>query len=266
MKAIVLLLDAGNTRLKWAIADLASSDGEYLRAGVVGYVDIEKEFARLAAEFTVDAVLVSCVAGMQKRQSIFSVCNTLNIPEPLFAKVAHRACGLSNNYSVIKQLGVDRWVAAVGALQVSGSGHRLIVDAGTAVTVDYVDADNVFQGGVILPGSKLMHDSLVGKTAGIQSQLDDAVSVLGKNTQECVNAGALYGWAGAVERVMQELVAMVRGSESWQMMLCGGDAERLSSVLNSDFFISHEFSCELTHRPNLIFIGLQSLWRSGELA
>lgn len=266
MKAIVLLLDAGNTRLKWAAAEPASSDGEYLRTGVVDYAGIEKEFVKLTAEFTVQAVLVSCVAGMQKRKSISLMCDALSIPEPVFVKVTHRACGLSNNYSAIEQLGVDRWVAAIGAMRVSDSGHRLIVDAGTAVTVDYVDADNVFQGGVILPGSKLMHDSLVGKTAGIQSQLDNAVSVLGKNTQECVNAGALYGWAGAVQRVMQELVSIVGGSESWQIMLCGGDAQRLSGVLNSGLLISHQFSYELSQQPNLIFVGLQSLWRSGELA
>ncbi len=252
----ILLLDAGNTRLKWAVAN---SEFDVLNSGVADYASMNALFAGSVLKGQIERVAVSCVAGKGVAQRIQEACSVCGMPDPLFAKVTAAACGLSNDYKTLDQLGVDRWVAALGAFKVFSAGEKIIVDAGTAVTVDWVDSRNVFQGGVILPGTKLMHDSLVGKTAGIKSQSGEVLSVLGKNTQECVNAGAFYGLAGAVERVVAELVSM-RGRQSpWQVLVCGGDAQKLAGQLTLPEGVS------MVLQPDLIFIGLLNLLQTGEL-
>ena len=124
-----------------------------------------------------------------------------------------------------------------------------MVDAGTAVTIDLVSAANRFEGGVILPGFVTMHDALLGRTAGVESEFHQVSSVVGRNTSECVNAGAQFGLIGAVEKVVSEMSKSatlgIDGGEP-RILVMGGDAKAIIGGT----------SMKVELQPDMIFNGL----------
>lgn len=232
-----LLIDIGNTRTKWAIVTVQG----FIQAR--GFLD---ESGVFDGDSLLDELLdgiqeawISCVGKAEVLERVvLMVKRELNLDASM-SFVEPQLGVLSNGYNDLQRLGVDRWVAALGARSVIPEGALIIVDAGTAVTIDLVSNDNVFEGGVILPGLAMMHDSLVGKTAGISSELSVAGSVIGKTTQECVNSGALFGLVGAIERVVAEILRESNGGDI-SLLICGGDAAKIQTlsklplIFNSD--------------------------------
>lgn len=232
-----LLFDVGNTRTKWVLMDYS---GEVV---VRGFLDESGEFDSSAflpnMQDTVTEVWVSCVAKTQVLDRLSRMIKRLLGLDVSLASVEPALGLLNNGYKDLDSLGVDRWVAALGAREVITTGDLIVIDAGTAVTIDYVSEVNVFEGGVIIPGLKMMHDSLVGKTAGIFSEFHSTEALIGKTTQECVNAGVTFGLVGAIEKVVEEMQSRC-ASNNVNVLICGGDAGRIQSLskrplqLNSD--------------------------------
>ncbi len=221
-----LLLDAGNTRTKWAITDFNS--GKLLDRGVLDRGADGAGMDRLS-HFAIDSAWISCVASEQVLVDLKRGVKdnfSLNLNEAI---VEQEAVGMLNNYADLARLGVDRWVAALGARSIYPQGTLIVVDAGTAVTIDLVSINNRFEGGVILPGFVTMHDALLGRTAGIDSEFRQVSSVIGRSTSECVNAGAQFGLIGAVEKVISEMRAseMLSSDDELRILLMGGDAEAI---------------------------------------
>ena len=230
-----LLIDIGNTRVKWALVDrklFAKGD-----ASDWSLVQKQKD------EF--QSIWISCVGKDSTFKQVVKQLRELSDIEPISVKVSAKACGLVNQYKSLDRLGVDRWVAAIGARALRPTGELIIIDVGTAVTIDCVDAESNYLGGVILPGFAMMHDSLVGKTAGISSLRQDPVAIIGQNTQECVNSGAHYGLVGAIERIVSE-IRVDHGGDSTQLLITGGDAEQVIASSHLPF----------DHQANLLFDGL----------
>lgn len=230
-----LLIDIGNTRVKWALIDqqiLVKGDADDWSA-------LEKH------KDAIHSAWISCVGNDSIFKKVAKQVREICGIKPFSVKVTSSACGLVNQYKNLERLGVDRWIAAIGARALRPSGELIVIDVGTAVTIDCVDAKSNYLGGVILPGFAMMHDSLVGQTAGISSLRQDTVGVIGKNTQECVNAGAHYGLVGAIERVVSEMQADL-GSESMDLLITGGDAGLVIASSHLPF----------DHQANLLFDGL----------
>jgi type III pantothenate kinase len=237
-----LLIDAGNTRIKWAIAE--SFADEIVASGVVS--ENWGEVSVFATQ--VDSVWVSCVAGRSVVNEIFTEVRSAFEVDAQLVSVSASAGGLTNNYADLDRLGVDRWVAAIGARAVAKHGALIVIDAGTAITIDLVTEDNCFEGGVILPGFASMHDALLERTAGIDSYRQPVDSVVGKNTRECVNSGVQYGMVGAIERIVAEMRAIL-GDAPPRVMVMGGDASAITAYSN--------LKVEL--QSNMIFNGLMLL-------
>lgn len=237
-----LLVDAGNTRLKWAL----------LNQGVLSNVGHARQgewaaFDRLIEQVDIDDAWVSSVAGESVQQKLRQRLMEASVPCRVVG-VSKSAAGVENAYRSLTELGVDRWVAAIGSQMAFAGKSRVIVDAGTAVTVDWVNEKNVFQGGAILPGAHLMHDSLVGNTSDIHSEFSVVESSLGRSTRDCVNAGTQFGLAGAIERIIAEY-AKIAGQTTISVVICGGDAVWLHKLLR----------CHSVLDTDLIFKGLQLL-------
>jgi type III pantothenate kinase len=160
------------------------------------------------------------------------------------AQVSPSLAELKNGYADLARLGVDRWLAVAGARQVIASGNVVVVDAGTAVNIELLDAEHVYRGGVIMPGMELMHDSLVGRTAGIESTMGVDQYVVGVNTRQCVNAGVRNSVFGGVERAIKEICENLVGSVS--IIVTGGGAQ---AILNGVDY-------PLEHVEDLVLIGL----------
>jgi len=236
-----LLFDIGNTRVKWALIE--GSGFSSRDAAQADQFDAQDSLQPLLAHASyVKSVWVSCVGSHDVLNNIQTwVDSNLTAPFNIF-KVSAAAGEFKNAYKDIKKLGVDRWAAAWGARALVPEGHIIIVDAGTTVTIDWLDANNVFQGGAIVPGATLMHDSLVDQTVGIQSVLVDAAPLVGRTTQDCVNSGVHFGLVGAVRNIIQEMQRKIHVShldhphlhyeaEDAVIVLTGGDSKILSTTL-----------------------------------
>ncbi|MFO1318430.1 MAG: type III pantothenate kinase [Burkholderiales bacterium] len=164
--------------------------------------------------------LVACnVAGDCVREAVQSIAATMQLEPHWFASTLH-AAGVANTYDRPTQLGADRWAAALGAWR---RRHEacVIVNAGTALTVDALDDAGQFLGGLIVPGIHTMLDSLAQRTAGLARQAG-SYRAFPSNTGDAMWTGALDAALGAVERVRRrlsdhsgrEVVALVSGGGS----------------------------------------------------
>ncbi|HAF44642.1 MAG TPA: type III pantothenate kinase, partial [Gallionellaceae bacterium] len=155
----MLLLDVGNSRCKWALVQ----DGAWTHQGVAGnteWIALQHAFAALPVP---DRVVVSNVAGEAMAQRLRAVCAEWKCPLE-FVTASAQCCGVHNGYEQTERLGSDRWAALIAAWQ-RVRGACLVVNCGTATTVDALSAQGEFLGGLILPGVSLMQHSLATNTA-----------------------------------------------------------------------------------------------------
>ena len=252
-----LFFDIGNTRLKWAL----DNGGVFEHSGGVAHqsFDLSELEACLNQEGEVQSVWASSVAASDLQKQLESWVNRFLGQQVNWVAVDAVRSGVRNCYEDLAKLGVDRWMAVLGASQfrkTSGDENSpvIVIDAGTAVTVELLDIDNHYRGGVILPGLVLMHDSLVGRTQGIDSVMVDVVGVIGQNTQQCVNSGVRNGLLGAIERVIREICELLGCVESdVLLLLTGGDAGFVNENSNLEFIVL----------PHLVLNGLVSFADDG---
>jgi type III pantothenate kinase len=232
---MMLMIDVGNTRLKWR-----RHDGAALGAGgTVVHRDVApREWLRdLPADGTRPArVLVANVAGPGVAHALgeWSLANWGLRAE--FVHSAARAGGVTSSYAHPETLGVDRWLGMIGAW---ARVHAPLVclAAGTALTVDAVDAAGHHVGGLIVPGYDLMIDALLGRTAeiapGVARAAPRGEGLFGCNTAAAVDLGARHALAAVAERAVRALAAAV--GQAPRVFLGGGDAERLAPLLGVPF-------------------------------
>ena len=245
MKA--LLLDVGNTRIKWGILD-----GEQIRrTGHIAQQKVrEQGLGALTSKLptNVDVVLASNVAGQTFATRLSGVIGAHCRRDVHFAKPERQACGIRNGYRQPRRLGVDRWVAMIGAWSELQSAC-VVVDVGTAVTIDALDDDGQHIGGQILPGVALTCAALASSTSNIESvggrvpKANAGLDIFGDNTAKAVRNGAWSAVVGAVER---SITTLRSNAYDPHVVLTGGDASRMLTALGSEHL----------HRPNLVLQGL----------
>ncbi|MDD5383946.1 MAG: type III pantothenate kinase [Gallionella sp.] len=220
-----LLIDAGNTRIKWALVD----EGTWLRSGVLPVEqagELSHQFAGLQG---IRQIWVSNVAGEEIAQHIRNAGAGLSV-QPRFIVAQEAQCGVRNGYSSPSRLGSDRWAALIAAWHLV-RGTCLVVNSGTATTVDALSATGEFIGGLILPGVELMQRSL--RDAAVQLQAAQRQPGQGEyvpfpmSTADALYGGALQASCGAIERQYALL-----GDGSAPVVLSGGAEAVLRNRLN----------------------------------
>ena len=240
-----LLIDIGNSRSKFG---LCNDQNLTLAAAIENHqLSSEELDVCLSAIDHPESAWVSSVGESSRLELVREWLMSRFDLDAYVVRVEQSAAGIRNDYKDVDQLGVDRWLAAIGARAVCAAGDIIIIDAGTAVTIDWLDREDVFQGGVIIPGYELMHRALVGNTAGIESRVAGARQIIGKTTRECVNSGLSYGLRGAVERIVTEMQYLIDSSIT--VLLTGGSSGRLQDQLNLEYRVE----------PNLVLTGLAAL-------
>jgi type III pantothenate kinase len=243
----VLLLDVGNSRLKWGILD----DSDIRRTGLIALSDVrEKGLAALTTRLPrrVDAVLASNVAGSSFATRLSGVIGMHCNVDVQFARSERCGWGVTNSYRQPRLLGVDRWVAMIGGWAEQRSAC-LIVDAGTAVTLDAIDDEGTHLGGQIIPGVETMLNSLGSATSDLPAikpsanQSSGDLKIFGRNTAAAIREGAQNAVAGAVDRALKTLH---ENGYDPTVILTGGGASRILGALDTD----------PVHRPNLVLFGL----------
>ena len=191
--------------------------------------------------------LVSNVAGAQVGETLRRACESRGTRLEFIASQPGQL-GVTNGYRDPSQLGTDRWAALIAAHRV-GPGHKLVVNAGTALTIDALTADGRFRGGMIVPGPALMRRSLDRGTAGLRLT-EGAFAEFPASTPDAITTGAIQACAGAVERMRDAMAGA--GCAPSQVVLSGGSAPELAPHL----------PIAATIRENLVLDGLLLIARS----
>jgi len=241
-----LLMDVGNSRIKWGVLDA----GNIRRTGHIAQASIRENglqvlTTRLPTD--VDEVFVSNVAGTTFGTRLSGVVGMHCHCDVRFAHTERRGWGVTNGYGQPRRMGVDRWVAMVGAWSEVG-GACLVVDVGTAVTIDALDDVGQHFGGQIIAGVTLMSRALATtsdipdvKPAAGRGKPD--LGMFATSTAAAVREGASNAIAGAVDRAFRTLQS---SGYAPAIVLTGGDSSRILHAL-----------CETPlHRPHLVLQGL----------
>lgn len=241
-----LLIDAGNTRLKWCWYD---GDELPLEMESCAYDDLEEQGVDLfrSSGPDVTGVLICNVAGVELADRLNRGFKAWGLV-PVYLNSQKACAGVQNAYEQPENLGVDRWMSVLGAWKMRQDAC-CIVDCGTAVTIDVMTDSGRHLGGIIVPGMEMMQESLIEETAGISgdkvpSEMQSADSMLARDTEGAIIMGSLYALVALIERVRAE-VEQEMGYEL-PLILTGGDTDMIQPLL----------SCESLVEPMLVFHGM----------
>lgn len=223
MKSSCLDLDVGNSRIKWrcgsargacSLAELPNFSSKVNRVRVSS-VSFDK---------------ISLQTAIQEHYGI----------EPEFAEPTRYLTGVSNGYEDETQLGIDRWLALVAAYNKMHSSV-MVIDAGTAVTLDFVNSEGLHLGGYIVPGLQTLRKSLSRDTALVQVSTDPGEKSslgLASNTDQAVNNGCLAMLCAFIEESYRTMCGQYR--QVFRIFLSGGDSELIAKSCPLDFTLDQD--------------------------
>ncbi len=230
---MILLLDVGNSRLKWAmqVGERLQHHGSCLHQDRLA--DMTVIWGELPRP---DAVYCASVASAHLSSELTQQVKLLwDLPLQML-QTSSRCVGVSNGYRQPEKLGVDRWAALIAAHQLTGA-PLCVVDCGSAVTVDVLDGTGNHLGGWIMPGLHLQQTLLRQGTAAIEDKgAGSAEGIWGRDTGECMSHGSLEALAGLIERARYELSQSQ--NEDIIVFITGGDAGAVIPLLG--FEACHE--------------------------
>ena len=237
-----LLLDGGNSRLKWAWVE----NGQILRTGHAPYRDL----SRLAQEWAAygqphTRIAGSAVCSTAKKEA---VAYRLQHPIEWFASMP-AALGLTNHYRNPAEHGADRWFNALGSRRFTQHAS-VVVSCGTAVTIDAVTADGHYLGGSIMPGFHLMHESLLQKTANLHRPEGHRYP-FPTTTANAIATGIMDAVCGAV-LLMHGRLKERSGEAPVDLVLTGGGAKKIAESLPAQFGLDNTVKIV----DNLVIFGL----------
>ncbi|MGH8550635.1 MAG: type III pantothenate kinase [Methylococcales bacterium] len=245
-----LLIDIGNSRLKWAI-----KRRDRLEVGrPLLPLNGEFDFDRIWKDLEPPArILVSNVSGEGTDRILRQ---WIQAQWPVSVEFIHscgKGYGIENGYRNPERLGVDRWVVIVAA-RAMFKAPVCVVDCGTAITADVLDDLGRHQGGVICPGVKLMRDALIRRTPKLSFEGVAPGGLLGLDTGSGIYRGTLTAAAGLIEKLLEEAEQSL--NIKLKLLITGGDAE----------LVMQRLRVEYTHIPDLVLQGLAVIESSGESA
>lgn len=223
---MILELDVGNSRIKWRL--LAGDDLAVVKAGHVPGFDELQRVTELDAAITL--ARMCSVRGGDVNRRLEDWIRAKYSVALVQASVTQSCGGVTNQYADVSRLGIDRWLAMLAAYRRAG-GACMVIDSGTALTIDVVDAQGLHLGGHIIPGLRLMRGSLESNTAIRLSDNYSAYSQsLGHSTDEAVFNGTVTALLATIKQ-QSESLARVGDVEIY---FAGGDAELLHGLAGLD--------------------------------
>ncbi|MBQ0754401.1 MAG: type III pantothenate kinase [Gammaproteobacteria bacterium] len=243
---MVLYLDVGNTALKWR----CYHDGTTMQGGGVHCRDWAEQIETLSGALPAampDRIVIGSVAGRDAdallREEVVAVLKR----EPEFYYSPQSWNGLVNSYDEPSRLGVDRWLAVVEAWHRSGAA--IIIDCGSAITLDVVGRDGRHGGGFIVPGMKMLEQSLIGGTGSVRTEsVGLRAFTPGVSTSECVHNGILLMCVAFVTDAVVALQNTLQ--DTCSIYMTGGDASALQPYLTAQVDVV----------PDMVLDGLERIF------
>lgn len=242
-----LLVDIGNSRVKWARLERGSLGAQRAAA----YADWTRDDWRVLFEGApVTRVLAASVAGDASIAALDAAARAATGHGIERVSTQREAVGVVNGYADPRLLGVDRWLAVVGGYR-RVRGACVVADIGTAATVDVVAADGRHRGGYIVPGPRLMVASLLASTSDLASfsstSPPGATADFADNTRDAIERGCRVALAAWLERCVRDAERLVGAAP--RLLVTGGAEPELRVFLNTP----HEVV------PDLVLRGLAEL-------
>jgi type III pantothenate kinase len=220
-----LLLDLGNTRLKWAVLDR----GTRIAQGAVAWnEDVESVLAAVWGSLEgVAHIYGASVVDPAKEARVEAIADAVRARSIYWLRTPAEACGVRSAYAEPERLGVDRFLAMISAYH-DGSAPCVLVGVGTALTLDALNGEGRHLGGLIAPGPQLMQQSLWGATARVRPEPGRVLDAA-DNTADAVASGCWQAAVALIERFVVRMSPQLGGAP--QVILGGGDAAQLQPLL-----------------------------------
>jgi len=238
---VILEIDAGNSRFKWRVVDPVGAESFLgVRAGSI------EDLIMITGGKGIERVRISSVRSAADNAILSEVIQRSFGVAPEFAQSLQICGGVTNGYRRAEKLGVDRWMAMLAGRHLAGGQAYIVVDAGSAITIDFVNNNGEHEGGYIVPGLQLQVASLLRGTAmEIRNEAYWGELEPGRDTEIAIRNGILC-------MVCQWIAAVTcdRRMHAGRILLTGGDGSLLSENLRSISLV-HEYL------PDLVLDGLR---------
>ena len=238
-----LLLDMGNSRCKYAIAD----EQQIQKFGAISYAESDK-FSEVAAYLSnldqIEKVIISSVLDKLSNNKLIELIEKLSVDGYYFLRPDKDNFGITLTYTKPEHLGTDRLAVLIAANE-KYNGNTCIIDCGSAITVDALSDKGKHYGGVIIPGVKTMLRSLSDNTELEWDTRSCNFNSLAINTQDAIYTGCLNAIAGGIQKTLDEMQKFI--GEFDQCIITGGDAELVIPLL----------PLGLIHDPTMVLEGLR---------
>jgi len=252
---INLLLDIGNSRMKWNLwqhgAEQFSQETRHVdyKAKPIDRV-LSAEWGKLHG---IQDIYIANVAGQEVAQQINHWTHSQWNVEPKYVATSASFQSVTNGYRRYQELGVDRWLAVIAAQQLCLDQQVIIIDCGTAITVDALNRDGQHHAGPILPGRQMMLQSLSINTADLKipCSKDSWISVFAENTENAITSGVNFATSSALNTIvaqMRQKLLEEAGIKAVSIVVTGGAAKQLLPLTEiTDFKLV----------PDLVLMGLR---------
>jgi type III pantothenate kinase len=246
---ITLVVDIGNTRVKWA----RLIRGQLTRQRAAAHMGwTSRDFARrvIGAPRGLGRIVVVSVASARANAAFVAAARQSASLKPEFFASARSAGGVTTLYGEPWRLGADRLVAAIGGHRLAGRRAVCVIAVGTALTLDLVDRRGRHRGGAIVPAPALMKDSLLMQTSGIRRRARGGTlrgGLFARSTRAAIEQGSRYAAAAVIDRAVAEARLLL--GRTPLVLLTGGGAPGLRPLLR----------CSHTLVPELVLQGLAVL-------
>ena len=231
---MLLAIDVGNTRIKYAVFEQNTllETSFFLKSEWISAVE-----NILQKKPQIQNIIVASVGNLDKKAFL-----SFEKKVGIHFVSHHDAFPFVNNYATPTTLGIDRMVLAAGAVLKYPKQNRLVIDAGTCVTYDFINADNEYLGGAISPGIRLRYESMHQYTAKLplltRSEPQDFI---GNSTNESMHSGVVFGLANEIDGFVEQYRARY---SNFIIILTGGDTDFLAKRLKNTIFAHSNFLLE----------------------
>ncbi|MHC1481071.1 type III pantothenate kinase [Frateuria aurantia] len=223
-----LLLDLGNTRIKWLLLD---AQGQAMTDGAAAWSEgLEDDLGRPWLALPLPRrIWAASVVDPEREARITQLTRDCFRQQPDWLRTPVAACGVSNGYTQPERLGIDRFLAMIAA-RADYPGPTVIASIGTALALDAIDADGRHLGGLIAPGPRLMQQSVLGATAQVRLQQQGHLVPVATNTEDGLMSGSWQACIALIERFHGQIERQL--GQPVQLRLAGGDAAPLPAWLS----------------------------------
>ena len=231
---MILTIDVGNTRIKAAVFE-----DDTLKATLAFMkINLKNEIQNILNNFKKITHLVVSSVGNVENEIFLEFSSSLKVHF-----VSHKdSFPFLNKYETPLTLGIDRMVLAAGATLQFVNRNRLVIDAGTCITYDFIDLNNNYLGGAISPGLKLRYEALHNYTAKLPLlNIENSEHFIGKTTSESIHSGVVNGLVYEIDGFIDDYKEQY---SNFIIILTGGDTEFLANRLKNTIFANSNFLLE----------------------